>query len=60
MSEEYSAFINRAYDTLQQPLKRALHMLSLHGEKIDEKTESSDGEFLMKMMDLNEEVFSNL
>lgn len=56
ISETYSTLVNKAYDTLQIPMKRAQHMLSLRNEKIEETNEISDKEFLMEIMELNEEI----
>ncbi|XP_018328006.1 iron-sulfur cluster co-chaperone protein HscB, mitochondrial isoform X2 [Agrilus planipennis] len=56
ISQEYSSLINRAYNTLQLPLNRALHILQLKGEKIDEDQKVVDTEFLMKIMEINEEI----
>ncbi|CAH2010596.1 unnamed protein product [Acanthoscelides obtectus] len=56
ISEEYSSLINKAYNILQTPLKRAEHLLELKGQKLDENDKIDDPEFLMEMMSLNEEV----
>ncbi|XP_017781534.1 PREDICTED: iron-sulfur cluster co-chaperone protein HscB, mitochondrial [Nicrophorus vespilloides] len=56
ISEEYSSLVNKAYNTLQIPLSRALHLLSLHGEVITENDKATDQNFLMEMMELNEEI----
>jgi molecular chaperone HscB len=58
ISENYSSLVNKAYGTLQAPLKRALHLLSLRGEEIEEGQKVDDPEFLMEIMELNEEVES--
>lgn len=56
ISEDFSSLVNKAYDTLQSPLKRALHLLCLKGEKINEDEKINDSEFLMEIMEINEEV----
>lgn len=56
ISEEYSSLVNKAYDIIQTPLKRAIHLLSLKGEEVREGHEIDDPEFLMEIMELNEEV----
>lgn len=56
ISAEYSSLVNKAYNTLQTPIKRALHLLSLNNETISEDNKSDNPEFLMEMMELNEEV----
>ncbi|XP_022903150.1 iron-sulfur cluster co-chaperone protein HscB-like [Onthophagus taurus] len=56
ISEEYSSLINKGYNTLQGPLSRALHMLWLKNEVIEESNKSDDPEFLMEVMELNEEL----
>ncbi|KAF2885334.1 hypothetical protein ILUMI_20803 [Ignelater luminosus] len=56
ISADYSALVNRAYNTLQLPLKRAIHMLNLRGQNIDEDQKVTDPSFLMEIMELNEEI----
>ncbi|KAK9720210.1 HSCB C-terminal oligomerization domain [Popillia japonica] len=56
ISAEYSSLVNKAYNTLQTPIKRALHLLSLNNETISEDNKSDNPEFLMEMMELNEEI----
>ena len=51
-----SAYINKAYTTLLRPLSRSLYILELHGDPIDESNTSVDPEFLMLMMEINEEL----
>ncbi|KAJ8711019.1 hypothetical protein PYW07_008261 [Mythimna separata] len=55
ISEKYSSLVNEAYKTLLEPLTRGIYMLRLRGKDIPEKTEV-DQEFLMKIMEKNEEV----
>lgn len=56
MSAEFSALVNDAYNTLTNPMARALHMLKLHRETILESDKSTDSEFLMNIMELNEAI----
>lgn len=56
ISAEYSSLVNKAYNTLQTPLMRAIHLLHLKGEAIEEEQRVDDPEFLMSIMELNEEV----
>lgn len=48
--------MNKAYKTLQSPLERGEYLLSLHGMFLPEDNTISDSEFLMEMMEKNEEV----
>lgn len=41
---------------MQSPLKRALHLLAIKGEQISEDQKLESPEFLMEIMELNEEV----
>lgn len=56
ISENYSSLVNEAYKVLQSPLKRAIHLLSVKGENVAEDQKLQDPEFLMEIMELNEEV----
>lgn len=58
ISAEYSSLVNKAYKTLQTPINRAIHLLRLNNETISEDNKSDNPEFLMEMMELNEEVRS--
>jgi molecular chaperone HscB len=50
-----SAHINDAYQTLKQPLSRAIYMLSTAGHDLSSEQKSfSDPEFLMQQMELRE------
>ncbi|XP_045770354.1 trypsin, alkaline C-like [Maniola jurtina] len=55
ISAQYSSMVNDAYKTLLEPLARGVYMLRLRGKEIPENTEA-DQEFLMKIMEKNEEV----
>ncbi|XP_020294420.1 iron-sulfur cluster co-chaperone protein HscB, mitochondrial [Pseudomyrmex gracilis] len=56
ISENLSSMINKAYTTLTHPLKRGLYMLKLKGVSISEETTSLNPEFLMEIMERNEEI----
>ncbi|KAF5301094.1 hypothetical protein FQA39_LY10913 [Lamprigera yunnana] len=56
ISADYSALVNKSYNTLQSPLKRAIHLLNLYGVELAEDQKLSEPEFLMEIMELNEEV----
>ena len=52
-----TAFINEAYATLKNDLKRSHYLLKLSDITFNADTEtSSDGEFLMQTMELHEQV----
>ena len=57
-SEQCSAVVNNAYQTLLDPLKRAKHLLELNNVKFkdNEGSGSLDKLFLMEIMELNEEM----
>ncbi|CAL1673417.1 unnamed protein product [Lasius platythorax] len=56
ISENFSSLINKAYSTLVHPLKRGLYMLQLKGISIPEETTNLNPEFLMEIMERNEEI----
>ncbi|KAL6432245.1 hypothetical protein ACFW04_006718 [Cataglyphis niger] len=56
ISENLSSLINKAYSTLVHPLKRGLYMLQLKGISIPEATINLNPEFLMEIMERNEEI----
>ena len=55
-SELISMELNKAYQTLKDPLKRAKHLLKLEGLEIPENMEINDPEFLFRVMEIQEEV----
>lgn len=48
--------MNNAYSTLIHPLKRGLYMLKLNDITISEETDNMNAEFLMEIMEKNEEI----
>ncbi|KYN01877.1 PREDICTED: iron-sulfur cluster co-chaperone protein HscB, mitochondrial [Cyphomyrmex costatus] len=56
ISEKLSSLINKAYSTLMHPLKRGLYLLQLKGISIPEGTTSLNPEFLIEIMERNEEI----
>ncbi|KAK1127426.1 hypothetical protein K0M31_003964 [Melipona bicolor] len=56
LSENLSSLVNKAYTTLTHPLKRGLYMLKLNGITISEETDNINAEFLMEIMEKNEEI----
>ena len=52
-----SVYINEAFETLQDPLRRAQYLLRLHGLDFDPDTETTtDTGFLMEQLELREEL----
>lgn len=52
-----AAYINEAFDTLRDPLRRAQYLLRLHGLDFDPETETTtDTGFLMEQLELREEL----
>ncbi|XP_050045958.2 co-chaperone protein HscB [Dermacentor andersoni] len=56
LSDNLSALVNQAYQTLSKPDKRAKYLLKLSGKDLDSVV--LDAAFLGRMMELNEEVAS--
>ncbi|CAL7946069.1 unnamed protein product [Xylocopa violacea] len=56
LSEILSSLVNKAYSTLSHPLKRGLYMLELNNITISEETDNINAEFLMEIMEKNEEI----
>ena len=55
LAVQYSATVNDAYNTLKDPVRRALYMLDLHDADLDiENTTLHDPQFLMQQMELRE------
>lgn len=57
LAVQQAAWINEAYQTLQDPVKRARYMLSLKGlDMNDEHETTGDTAFLMEQIELREEM----
>lgn len=56
---QYSAFVNQAFNTLKQPLSRALYLLQLAGWDAERvAAQKVAGDFLMEQMELREKLAS--
>jgi len=51
-----SSYINKAYNTLLKPLSRGLYLLELRGDPLEETNSSVDPQFLMEIMEVNEDL----
>ncbi|KAJ2710920.1 molecular chaperone [Coemansia spiralis] len=51
-----SAWVNDAYATLKDPLRRARYLLRLHGRDLVEDEQAGDPELLMEIMESREEL----
>ena len=59
VSVQVASWVNQAYETLQDPVKRSRYLLEINGVDIpDDSTTTSDAEFLMEQIELREEVES--
>lgn len=56
LSAEWSSLVNKAYKILQSPIQRAEYLLKLHNVTIPEGNTAIASEFLMEMMERNEEA----
>lgn len=57
LSEELSSFINKAYTTLNNPYERGVYLLKLNNIDMKEnETQQLDKQFLMEVMELNEQL----
>lgn len=57
LSVQQAAWINQAYETLSNPVKRARYMLQINGvDTSDESETTSDTEFLMEQISIREEM----
>ncbi|CAE6429830.1 unnamed protein product [Rhizoctonia solani] len=52
----YSSFVNKGYETLKSPLKRAEYLLSLRGAEMGETDSLEDQHFIMEIMETRENV----
>ena len=55
-SAEQCSLVNLAYTSLLKPLSRGLYMLTIYGESLNNGTQCEDIEFLMKIMETNEDL----
>lgn len=57
VSVQTAAWINQAFETLRDPVKRSRYLLELNGAEIpDDSTTTSDSAFLMEQIELREEI----
>ena len=59
VSVQVASWVNQAYETLQDPVKRSRYLLEINGADFpDESTTTSDTAFLMEQIELREQVES--
>lgn len=58
MSAEWSSLVNKAYKILLSPIQRAEYLLKQHNVQIPEGNTATNTEFLMEMMERNEEAIT--
>lgn len=51
-----SSLLNKAYNTLKDPLARAKYMLQLEGIQIEESASLEDPELLLEVLEMREEL----
>ncbi|XP_055306198.1 iron-sulfur cluster co-chaperone protein HscB [Sitodiplosis mosellana] len=56
LSAEWSSLVNKAYKILLSPIQRAEYLLKSYNVQIPEGNTAANSEFLMEMMERNEEV----
>ena len=57
LSVQYASYVNEAFNTLKQPLKRAIYLLKIAGRDVDmERNTIMDPQFLMEQMVLRDSV----
>lgn len=56
ISSEWSSILNKAYKTLSVPIKRGEYILEQNGMSLPQDNSVLDKDFLMEMMDRNEEI----
>ncbi len=55
LSVQTAAWVNQAFDTLRDPVKRSRYLLELEGGQLpDDSATTSDGAFLMEQLELRE------
>lgn len=52
----YSSLVNKGYETLRSPLRRAEYLLSLRGAETAEAESLDDQKFIMEIMEARENV----
>ncbi len=59
ISVQVASWVNQAYETLQDPVKRSRYLLEINGADIpDDSATTSDSEFLMEQIELREQLES--
>ncbi|XP_064619365.1 iron-sulfur cluster co-chaperone protein HscB-like [Lineus longissimus] len=56
LADDQSAMVNNAYFTLLKPLSRGLYLLEQNGQTLEEGTVKMNNEFLLEIMELNEQI----
>lgn len=57
LSVQQASYVNEAYQTLLNPVKRARYLLEINGLELNDETETtSDMEFLMEQLELREQL----
>lgn len=57
LSVQTAAWVNQAFDTLRDPVKRSRYLLELEGARLpDDSATTSDGAFLMEQLELRESL----
>ncbi len=52
-----AAWINQAFETLRDPVKRSRYLLEINGAELpDDSATTSDGAFLMEQIELREQI----
>ncbi len=57
LSVQMAAWINQAFETLRDPVKRSRYLLQINGAELpDDSATTSDGAFLMEQIELREQI----